>query len=75
MECVLCILTFTTKLGASYMFPDVPSNVAEAFLRELAVAGDINLTLTNVSCAVLCIPFRILSTVSVNGEERWRCPA
>jgi hypothetical protein len=60
-----------TTLGAHYSFPDMQRAMLEFLLKEdLGLDG--NLVLTNVSQAVLVVPVRIIKTLSINGEVKWR---
>ncbi len=65
-------LTITTHLGAVYEFPDVPSHVIEEFIKSPNLHGFPSLSLANMSSACLILPTRIIATIAVEGEVRWR---
>ena len=66
-------VTLTTHLGAVYEVPDMTRAQIEQTLTEDWALGS-SLTLVNVSQAVLVLPFRILASIAVNGELKWRAP-
>jgi len=67
----LVTVTIETTLGARYEFPDMSRRIVEGLITdELALLG--NLTLVNVSQAVLVIPLRIVKVLAINGEVKWR---
>lgn len=64
-------VTIETTLGAIYEFPDMPRAELDRLLKDnIAFQGD--LTLSNVSRAVLLLPTRIIKTLAINGEVKWR---
>lgn len=67
----------TTKTGARYAFPDMPSAELERVLPESGRVLDTqpSLTMVNASISVLAIPFRIIKTIEVGGKTLWACPA
>ena len=66
-----------TKLGAHYSFPDMDRSA----LDRLIMRNDNNelrldaVLLTNASQAVLTIPSRIVSKITVEGEDWWQAPS
>lgn len=69
----LVTVNVETKLGVHYVFPDMPrAEMEQLFSSSLSpavVTGQ--LTLVNLSKACLVMPFRIVKTISINGEQRW----
>lgn len=64
-------VTIRTLLGACYEFPDMDrKEIDKLFKDDVARFG--NLTLVNISEAVLVVPLRIISVLLVNDEEKWR---
>ena len=67
----LVTITIETFLGATYVFPDMSRAEIDRLLKDnIAFHGD--LTLSNVGRAVLLLPIRIIKTLSVEGEVKWR---
>lgn len=71
----LVLVRITTHMGEEYAFPDMDADAAARMVQELQLAHPSQLTLANQSTAVLVVPFRIVATISVDGEERWHAPA
>lgn len=69
----LVTVELRTQLGAVYVFPDMPDEEMRKMLEAIGNTSMSQLTLVNVSQAVLCTPLRILATILVDGEERWTC--
>ena len=65
----------TTELGAVYHFPDMQRAHVEALLKSPNLHGFAQVTFVNQSAACLVIPARIIRTIAVDGEIKWRCPA
>jgi hypothetical protein len=65
-------LTITTSLDAEYVLPDVPEKAIEELIKSPNLHGFPTLSLVNQSQACLMIPARIIKTVAVDGEVRWR---
>lgn len=63
-------VTIETSLGSTYEFPDMTRSAVERLIKDnISFQGD--LTLANVSGAVMVIPTRIIKTLAVNGEVKW----
>lgn len=74
MSTELVTMGVETTLGAHYSFPDMEKPVAEKLVEALGIEtfrrlGQISLV--NVSQAVLLVPFRIVKSISIDGKERW----
>ena len=65
-------ITITTQLGAVYELPDVPEATIAELLKSPNLHGFPSLSLINQSQACLVIPTRIIATIAVAGEVRWR---
>lgn len=65
-------LTLTTFLEAEYVLPDVPDKTIEELIKSPSLHGFTTLSLVNQSGACLMLPSRIIKTVAVDGEVRWR---
>jgi len=64
-------VSIETTLGAVYKFPDMTRAAVERVLKDnISLQGD--LVLTNVSTAALVVPTRIIKTLAINGEVKWR---
>jgi hypothetical protein len=64
-------VTIETTLGAIYKFPDMTRDAVERIIKDnISFQGD--LVLTNVSKAVLVLPTRIIKTLAINDEVKWR---
>lgn len=65
-------VSIETTLGALYVFPDMNRRTLEQMIddEEIFLHGD--LTLANISRAVLVIPIRIIKTLSIAGEIKWK---
>ncbi len=64
-----------THLGANYVFPDVDLSVpaTRTALRDLGGRHDV--TIGNVSGAVLVIPLRLIKRLYTVDEVLWLAPA
>jgi hypothetical protein len=60
-------------MGAQYVFPDMDGPAVKAVIPESGriLANQPSLMLTNVSLAVLLVPFRIIKTIHVGEELVW----
>lgn len=65
-------LTILTSLDAEYVLPDMPEKSIEELIKSPNLHGFPSLSLVNQSGACLIIPTRIIKTISVDGEIRWR---
>jgi hypothetical protein len=65
----LVVVELRTKLGASYVFPDVSHAVLNTLLNGFMPSAQV--AITNVSGACLVIPTRIVESIHVDGEEKW----
>lgn len=68
-------VTITTELGAVYELPDMFAHVLETLLVSDKLHGFPQISLVNASSACLVMPTRIIKTIAVDGEIKWRCPA
>jgi hypothetical protein len=78
LDGTLVDVELTTKLGDVYRFPAVDVEALSAVLpknSDRIPAGTPTLAIINASFAVLSIPFQVLSTITVEGEPWWACPA
>lgn len=64
----------TTELGAVYNFPDMLKSHVDALVMSPNLHGFAQITFVNQSTACLIIPARIIKTIAVDGEIKWRCP-
>lgn len=65
-------VTITTELGAVYEFPDMFLHVLETLIASETLHGFAQVSLINQSSACLVLPTRIVKTIAVNGEIKWR---
>lgn len=65
-------LTIITSLDAEYIFPDVPEKSIEELVKSPNLHGFPSLSIVNQSGACLVLPTRIIKTIAVNGEIKWR---
>jgi len=70
----LTVVTVTTKLGAKYVFPDMPQGPLDNIVRSSAWITAGRLILVNISAAVLSIDSRLVRSVEYNGEVQWENP-
>ena len=70
----LVVVEVETKLGARYVFPDMPWDVLSELCRNNAILGFSQLSLVNQSGAAFIIPTRIIKSIKANGEVTWVCP-
>lgn len=67
----LVTVTIETRMGAVYQFPDMTRGSVDKLLRDnIAFQGDI--ILSNISRATLVLPTRIIKTLAIDGEVKWR---
>jgi len=68
-----------TKLGDEYTFPSVDKIALNQILPQLSSGrvptGNPSLCIINASFATLVIPYAIIRTVYVEGEEWWTAPS
>lgn len=68
----LVTVKITTELEATYEFPDMFLNALETLLASENLHGFAQISLVNASSACLVLPTRIIKTIEVNGEIKWR---
>jgi hypothetical protein len=71
----LVTVKIVTELGAEYAFPDVLRETVDSLLSSDTLHGFSQISFVNQSAACLVVPRRIIKTISVDGEIRWRSPA
>ncbi len=71
----LVAVMVVTELGAEYHFPDVLRSQIEPLLVSDTLHGFTQLTVINQSGACLVIPKRIIKTIALDGEIKWRTPS
>lgn len=71
----LATIEVATHHGDVYRLPAMDVAALESLLPKDGVLpdGTTSLSLVNASMAILLIPFRIVKTVSVDGEVWWTC--
>jgi hypothetical protein len=66
-----------SPMGSRYTFPSVDKHELEKILPRLSnrvPIGQPSLCLINAQFAALAIPYRLIKSVKVNGEEWWTAP-
>ncbi len=68
-----------TKNGDCYRFPGMDGEALKSVLpkgkHEEPSVSQPTLSMVNASFSVLSVPYRIIKTIKVNGDEWWVCPA
>lgn len=73
----LVTVRVVTSLGDVYVFPAMGRRALEVVVRkgdDRIPAGTPTLALVNASFSVLSIPFNIIKTIEVDGEQWWDSP-
>jgi len=70
-EVPLLVVGIETKLGAQYLFPDVPATIIEPLLKNEGFRRFEQLSLVNASKSCLVINTRTIRYIFLNGELKW----
>jgi hypothetical protein len=65
----------TTELEAVYEFPDMFLSALDTLIASENLHGFAQVSLVNASSACLVLPSRIIKTIEVDGEVKWRSRA
>jgi len=75
----LVTIRVTTKMGATYLFPDLELPALEKMCKYMQdgvpMGASGQLSLVNASISLLSVPFRIIKTIEVtdpDDESMWR---
>lgn len=68
----LVLLEVTTLLDARYRFPDAKAQDIDEIIAHASRGEECStLVIHNVSGAVMVLPWRIVRSISCDGEVRW----
>lgn len=67
------VCKITTRLGATYVFPDVGDEV-EIPIGAGFSDNSTSLTIVNISGACLVLPWRVIDTIVFGEETIWTAP-